>query len=336
MPLNTSRAASAASPLWIIALFIALSEVMAGVASIATDGTTRLLFAIFATGFPIGVFAVFVWLLIKHAPNLYSPGQYTETTPIETFKSATAPQVHAMQVHAVAEGLARVVSSETESAAALDGEAYQARIAQSLERILDSASITVEQGLLIDADTAIQEGSDTRGEFAEAAASEKPIAADVVPDEVLAQSELQTWIARYNTVRASQSPGLQRTRAMTSIVDEMMRLASVLGTFDWDASLRSYDEGERLAAYAYLHVNPTCSAADVLVRVLTQLENKPFGQYWALMALRRVLSTCDVDTAERAVRNLSPFGERLRAGTDRRILFDALRRDVENMRKPSR
>jgi hypothetical protein len=78
MPLDVSRAPSTTSPLWIIALFIALSEATAGVASITTNGATRLIFAIFAVAFPIIVFAVFTWLLTAHTAKLYPPDQYSE------------------------------------------------------------------------------------------------------------------------------------------------------------------------------------------------------------------------------------------------------------------
>jgi len=82
MPLDVSRAPASASPLWIIALFIALSEATAGVAAITTSGSARLIFACFAVAFPTLVFTIFIWLLVKHAPKLYAPGQYTrEITP---------------------------------------------------------------------------------------------------------------------------------------------------------------------------------------------------------------------------------------------------------------
>jgi hypothetical protein len=51
-PINTTSAPRAPSPLWIIALFIALSEFMAGVAVIATSGRTQMVFAVFAVVFP--------------------------------------------------------------------------------------------------------------------------------------------------------------------------------------------------------------------------------------------------------------------------------------------
>lgn len=87
MPLDVSRAPASASPLWIIALFIALSEATAGVAAITTDGGARLIFACFAVSFPTVVFAVFVWLLIRHAPNLYAPGQYSKDITPEMYRT---------------------------------------------------------------------------------------------------------------------------------------------------------------------------------------------------------------------------------------------------------
>jgi hypothetical protein len=38
-------------------------------------GTTKVIFAVFATAFPLIVLAVFVWLLLRHPGNLYSPDQ---------------------------------------------------------------------------------------------------------------------------------------------------------------------------------------------------------------------------------------------------------------------
>jgi len=85
--LDTSNAPASASPLWIIALFIALSEATAGVAAIITNGVARLIFAVFAVSFPTVVFVVFVWLLVKHAPNLYAPGQYSKDITPEMYRS---------------------------------------------------------------------------------------------------------------------------------------------------------------------------------------------------------------------------------------------------------
>jgi hypothetical protein len=86
----TGRAVTAqgGSPLTIIGMFIALSEVTAGAAAIGTDGASQLILAVFAVSFPVAVFGVFLWLLLTHPANLYPPNQYTSTTTIESYAAA--------------------------------------------------------------------------------------------------------------------------------------------------------------------------------------------------------------------------------------------------------
>ncbi len=72
--INLSR-----NPLGIIALFIVLVYGMATLVIIFADTLTeieRTLLIIFLIGFPLIVFIVFVWLVVKHGPKLYSPGDY--------------------------------------------------------------------------------------------------------------------------------------------------------------------------------------------------------------------------------------------------------------------
>ena len=134
MPLTTSQAPGGASPLWIIALFIALSEVTAGVASITTDGATRLLFAIFAVVFPVGVFVTFIWLLTSgHAPKLYSPTQYTEAITPEIYADGVNRRTRAeIQVYdrAVAEVFA--YAAERQAVPAAQQEPLIGRFEQSV------------------------------------------------------------------------------------------------------------------------------------------------------------------------------------------------------------
>lgn len=105
MPIDVSKAPSSASPLWIIALFIALSEATAGVAAVVTNGSTRIIFACFAVTFPAVVFAVFVWLLIKHAPNLYAPGQYSRDITPEIYRLGISRDDSILIGRAVAESV---------------------------------------------------------------------------------------------------------------------------------------------------------------------------------------------------------------------------------------
>src|SRR5947209_6007553 len=52
------------------------------------DGSTRLVFTVYAVVFPVLVLAVFVWLLLAHPANLYSPTQFGAGTTIEAYVRA--------------------------------------------------------------------------------------------------------------------------------------------------------------------------------------------------------------------------------------------------------
>ncbi|MEU4295202.1 hypothetical protein AB0E63_43875 [Kribbella sp. NPDC026596] len=138
MPLTTSNAPSGASPLWIIALFIALSEVTAGVASITTDGAARLLFAIFAVAFPIGVFVVFVWLLTNHAPKLYPPREYSgEITP-EMYAAGVSRNSRA-EVHVYGKAVAELLVGQSDGTSGKREE-----LADQFQQAVVSSSVEVE------------------------------------------------------------------------------------------------------------------------------------------------------------------------------------------------
>jgi hypothetical protein len=152
VPLSTVSAPSNASPLWIIALFIALSEAVASIAAIATYGVSRLLFTYFATGFPLVVLTVFVWMLLKHPANLYSPGQYTEQTGIEAYVQALTRANRDQQeviTHAVAEAV--VTAAETKSTpVSANTNSLREQVIESIDRYVDRASITVDRRFIME------------------------------------------------------------------------------------------------------------------------------------------------------------------------------------------
>lgn len=140
MPLDVSRAPTSASPLWVIALFIALSEATAGVAAITTNGTARLIFACFAVAFPTVVFVVFVWLLVKYAPNLYAPGQYSREITPEVYRIGISRADSIFLGRAVAESVAPLLRGTDE------GEAHDAlvdQVADRFEAAVEESSVTV-------------------------------------------------------------------------------------------------------------------------------------------------------------------------------------------------
>jgi hypothetical protein len=134
---------------------------------------------------------------------------------------------------------------------------------------------------------------------------------------VRAQERLDELIKRYNEIRSSQSAGPQRTADMTRVVLDMIQLADKLPNFNWQQNLESRDRGARLAAYSHLYGRPTEGAAIPLIRALTLVEDKPFGQYWALKSLEQQPSPSDCQSAQYIERTLGTFISSLLPGTDR-------------------
>lgn len=85
--------------------------------------------------------------------------------------------------------------------------------------------------------------------------------------------------------------------------------------FDLPACLNSDDEGQRLAAYAYLYPNPEPELTSQLVETIAK--DNPFAQYWALRTLRRQLQV-DPEALDRNGRRcLQELFADLDPGTDR-------------------
>jgi hypothetical protein len=80
------------NPLWIISLFLGLSELVVAAVATQVDGWVQGLFAVFSTVFPCGI-AVAFFLIVWHRPYvLYAPRDYSEHTTVDAFVSAmTSP-----------------------------------------------------------------------------------------------------------------------------------------------------------------------------------------------------------------------------------------------------
>jgi hypothetical protein len=156
--LNTTGAPGSPSPLWIIALFIALSEAIAFVAAIGTNGTPQLLFTIFAVAFPLVVLPTFTWLLLKHPGNLYSPAQYTEQTSVESYVGALSRErrdTAAVLKHAASEAVVSVVASDPAQFERRSGTSLRQHVAQTFDQVVHDSSVTVDRSLF-DAEDQIQ------------------------------------------------------------------------------------------------------------------------------------------------------------------------------------
>jgi hypothetical protein len=82
------RAAGIKNPIGIIALFLGLAEVTAGVAAIRASGWVQGMFAVFSVALPIAVGCVFFTFLWKKPFVLYAPADYPAHTPVGAFVDA--------------------------------------------------------------------------------------------------------------------------------------------------------------------------------------------------------------------------------------------------------
>jgi hypothetical protein len=127
---------------------------------------------------------------------------------------------------------------------------------------------------------------------------------------------IETLAKEYENIRETQPSGDARTAAMTDVVSRMIETSRGIDSFDVTAALARPSPGMRLFAYAYLYTRPDPQFLIPLVESVTSREDKPFGQYWGLQALGRVISK--VPQVPPGIRSkLQTFGAKLPRGTDR-------------------
>ncbi|MFG1807422.1 hypothetical protein [Streptomyces sp. NPDC049040] len=124
--------------------------------------------------------------------------------------------------------------------------------------------------------------------------------------------------AEYDRTRADMSPGDARTNAMTTLVGRMISAVESGEEADVRDFLGSGRRGLRLVAYVSLYVRPDTAMLIPLVDSLIDLEDKPFGQYWALRSLRRVIASGGHDLMDNnTLRRLRNLYRGLPSGSDR-------------------
>ena len=142
-----------------------------------------------------------------------------------------------------------------------------------------------------------------------------------VPLKASPESQLEELSKEYDRIRATQPSGAARTSAMTSVVRKMADLAPYLQeTFNVEHALREKeDRGKRLSAYAYLWARPDYARLESLVDSVMKIEDKPFGQYWGIQAMGRVIASRPPRTKIdlRVLGKLRSFLSQLQPGTDR-------------------
>lgn len=126
-------------------------------------------------------------------------------------------------------------------------------------------------------------------------------------------------IKEYNDTRNEMRASLTRTARMTQTLRQMIDLMPNLSNFDVLEHLNEKDDkGKRLLGYAYFFHKPDISMLPQLVDSVIDIEKTPFGQYWGILAIGRVIAengSTKVDPT--VVDRLRVFFGNLQHGTDR-------------------
>lgn len=131
-------------------------------------------------------------------------------------------------------------------------------------------------------------------------------------------SRIEELAAKYNTIRATMPSGSERTAKMEGVVRDMIGVVGEVRDFDAGTYLHKNDRGLRLAGYAYLYKQPNRRCLPNLINAI-ESEDKPFGQYWGLCALREQVKNDPGALDEGMRRRLEDLRAKLPPGSDRAV-----------------
>jgi hypothetical protein len=142
---RTSAGATVRNPLGLMSIFVALCEVIAGLAATQATGWVQGAFAVFAVVFPIGVIVVFITILWKRPELWYSPADFSRDTPVQAFVDAMNSRRNRERA-AIDESLRVAVQEEVTRLAPSAGgdERVADRIVTATKRELANRSVTIE------------------------------------------------------------------------------------------------------------------------------------------------------------------------------------------------
>jgi hypothetical protein len=189
----------------------------------------------------------------------------------------------------------------------------------SLRRDVARASDKAERATSVaeDARQAAQNAQSTAQVAQNLSFAQPDVRAGAVMDKSELEGKINELADEYNVTRREMSSGSARTTKMTSIISSM--ISDLKGVdpslFDVSAHLGSDNEGQRLAAYAYLYANPDPTYTQKIASTITR--DKPFAQYWALRTLRRQVQLDDESIDLNTRRDLEALLGTLGTGTDR-------------------
>ena len=134
---------------------------------------------------------------------------------------------------------------------------------------------------------------------------------------------IEALVREYRTIRETQKSGPERTREMTRVFREMMEVAKEFPEFNVIQRLDDSNPEWRLAAYAAVYANPRPECFDPLVQSVikysarnrSETDNPPFGEYWGIEALERVLAVAQ--PRPELLNRLRDWASTIERGTDR-------------------
>jgi hypothetical protein len=103
----------------------------------------------------------------------------------------------------------------------------------------------------------------------------------------------------YDEVRATMPSSRKRTRLMqdiSAIIWSLMPSIENLPVREWMKSPRG---GERLVSYKYIEYKLSLENLDLLLSRAAGILEEPYGQYSALLALRRLAINVELDTSQK-------------------------------------
>ena len=132
----------------------------------------------------------------------------------------------------------------------------------------------------------------------------------------------------YDRIRQTLPSGSRRTKLMTELSSILWPLMSRAKIDDLNIGTRlnSPSGGQRLSAYKYLEYEPNMEHANLLLSRGAGILEEPFGQYGALLAIRRMVVNLQLtDSQKKLMVTLLQWASELQyMGSDRKYLMRSI------------
>lgn len=134
--------------------------------------------------------------------------------------------------------------------------------------------------------------------------------------------------AYYDRIKKTMPSGTERTRLLTNLSSLLWPLMAMVdvNTLDIEERLKSASGGIRLSAYKFLEFQPDIKYLNLLLSRSAGVLEEPFGQYGALLALRRMITTLELQKEQKqlVISHLEWVARLDYMGKDRVYLMEAI------------